>query len=308
MTATSDFRVIGILGRSYCGSSIANLILGSHSKTFGAGELYRAVRLRERAYCAVCRGACCLWQPEFMQRLTVHNVYETLSRRVRKPIIVDSSKLPGWFSATVKANDRRPLRPLLLTKHPLRHVGSFVANQFLRRTAVAGAQDRRNPAPNGFGELEPFVLKFLADTKDFYKNIQSNQLLVRFAELPVVHYEDLIEDPKGSLSPILADLGLEFEPALMAYDERKHHPLGGNTGAHFGLRFQDRRSRQAEDWISNHGLSDEWKKYYRDDIRVLKIDNKYKSILPEDIICKILENDNYKEICHMLNYSINIEA
>ena len=56
---------------------------------------------------------------------------------------------------------------------------------------------------------------------------------MRIAPHSVIHYEDLVYDPKGTLGSILEPLGLQFDQAQLSWAEQRQHTIAGNK-----LRWQ----------------------------------------------------------------------
>ena len=65
----------------------------------------------------------------------------------------------------------------------------------------------------------------------------------------VVHYEDLVRDPKGTLQSILQPLGLDFDPRQLDWAEAEKHEVAGNH-----MRF-DARSELVLDESWRQSLS-----------------------------------------------------
>ena len=65
----------------------------------------------------------------------------------------------------------------------------------------------------------------------------------------VVHYEDLVRDPKSALQSILQPLGLDFDPHQLDWAEAEKHEVAGNH-----MRF-DARSELVLDESWRQGLS-----------------------------------------------------
>ena len=62
----------------------------------------------------------------------------------------------------------------------------------------------------------------------------------------VVHYEDLVRDPKAALQSILQPLGLDFDPRELAWTDAEQHEVAGNH-----MRFDE---------TSELVLDEAWKK------------------------------------------------
>jgi len=119
-------KVVCLLGTGHCGSTLLDLLLGSHSRVFSLGEfhsIYKTVREMRRGesprICVVCQGECKFWNERasasilnlYYSRKTllnavlgkaaryVYNPYHFIFKWSGKPVIVDSSKHPGWFKS-----------------------------------------------------------------------------------------------------------------------------------------------------------------------------------------------------------------
>jgi hypothetical protein len=297
-----ELKVIAVLGRSYCGSSILNLVLGSHSCTFGAGELYRTVMRPDKAYCAICRGHCSVWTPDTIQRLNLDNVYETLAKRTGADTIIDSSKVPGWFSKAMNARTNVEFIPTLLVKHPLRHISSFVANQFFRDESLP-----HRDAPETRQRLLSFANEQLRKTLQAYTRILDNPTFQPHGPVRILAYESFVADPDSALKPTLNAAGLEFEPRMLEYLKQEHHPVGGNTGAHLQLRLQGKFEKQARHWIEHSNPDRSWRRYYAGTAAAgLNIDDKFRETLREEEVSAILAQVDYQRLCAMLGYQEKI--
>jgi hypothetical protein len=101
-----------------------------------------------------------------------------------------------------------PRLRVLLIKHPLRHVASFIEKA------------RRFDHMQQFVTLEG-VLEHLAKVYDWA------------AQEPIdceLRYEDLVAGPQAALSPILARFGLAWDAAMDDWRSAVHHHIGGNAG------------------------------------------------------------------------------
>jgi hypothetical protein len=137
-----------------------------------------------------------------------------------KPFVVDSSKLPKRLSYLMSLEDL-DVYPVHLIREPKglihsvrRKYGGFVKHIF--RYELIHAQISH---------------------------------MLRLVPHSVVHYEDLVRDPKTALQSVLAPLGLDFDPAQLAWADAEKHEVAGNH-----MRF-DTSSALVPDASSRDGLT-----------------------------------------------------
>jgi len=203
---------VAIGGAGHSGSTLLGLVLGSHSRVFYAGEAKKTLfignpkkPLRKRV-CKLCGPDCEIWS-----RFTVPpepDVYEQVARITGRPVIVDSTKKPDWIRA------RRAELDAVGVPHRL---------IFLARDGRAVVNSRVRKYPDRAPE---------AVVDEWIGQIEATEALR--AERPddtlLVRYEALATAPEATIRGVCAFLDLDFEPEMLAYETKRHHPLGGNTG------------------------------------------------------------------------------
>jgi tetratricopeptide (TPR) repeat protein len=204
--------VILVVGSSYCGSTLLNVILGAHPKIGGGGELHwlirepPAVRAQE-GLCVFCGERCRVWTAQARADADAGNIYDLAASVLRKPFVCDSSKMPDWSAFIAPFTPVRRVR-VLMVKHPIRQVASFVEKA------------RRIDRQNGMTDIDK-VLDQLAKLYDQVRRDPTDFVL---------RYEDLVADRRQALSPILASLGLAWDGAMDDWRTAPHHDIGGNAG------------------------------------------------------------------------------
>jgi hypothetical protein len=210
MTQRSLRLGVALAGAGHSGSTLLGLVLGSHSRCFYAGEAKKSrflgdpeKPLRKRA-CKICGEACPLWarfRPE-------PDVYEALARLSGREVIVDSTKDVSWIRSQQAMLDALsvPQRLVFLTRD-----GRAVVNSRLRK------DPSRDPA---------------AVVDAWARQVRATQALVRERSdaALVVAYEELATEPERVVRRVCEHIGLAFEPDMLRYETKPHHPLGGNTG------------------------------------------------------------------------------
>ena len=265
-----------VVGSSYCGSTLLNLLLGAHPSIASGGELHWLIRAfeeerRQEGRCAFCRDACEVWTADLRASLHAGNLYRETARVLNKPFICDASKMPDWsrFMAPLVPT---PRVRILLVKHPLRHVASFVEKA------------RRKDSMSSMADID-HVLQQLAN---LYAWAQQEPVDV------LMRYEDLVADPRAVLTPVLARFGLDYDPAMENWRAITHHQIGGNAGP---------RSQIAPKSRPTGGFLQ--RKYNRKDIF---LDDSFAAILTPEEIDRIVAHPLAQAMCAEFGYEPRITA
>lgn len=222
-----------IAGRGYSGSTLLDLLIGSHSQAVSLGEL-RALseetRAKGRRFAedrCTC-GAPSLYECPFWSRVsrrlqgttgrtlgTVdvyaadHNraLLDAIREQSGAPVLVDSSKQPARLRQLLD-DASIDVRPIHLTREPLAEVWSHIKR----------------------GEsLREKVRMYNRDTVTIDRMLRDRDHLV-------VRYERLANAPRDELTRIMRWLGLPLEEAQLAWTDHEHHNISGNpmrfSGSH----------------------------------------------------------------------------
>ncbi len=238
--------IIYIVGVGHSGSTLLDLLLGSHSKAFSVGELValsttgRKMR-QQRVLARPCDcGAptkieCPIWSEvdrrlqqtcsTSLQTIEVesadpgefrkvnHAIYEAIAEASGSPYIVESSKRTSRFERLVEAGfDVRPI-------HLLREPHGVVASH-LRK-----GRDWRAPCWS------------------YSRHAIRTRRLLAGRDHVRIRYEALATRPEQTLRDTMAWLGLDFEPEQLRFRSAIHHQLAGNRMRHSGddsIRLDER--------------------------------------------------------------------
>ncbi len=205
-----------VVGSAYSGSTLLNAMMNAHSKVGGGGELNWLLQRGPQSRCGICGEDCRHWTADVRKGITSRNLYSTVSRIFGKPFVVDSSKRPGWFSGILPIYQSKmtsmmpdwfhrmhPVRPskkaclILLSKHPIRTVSSFVyrARYHAHQASYARFAD---------------VAYALATLRELYERAAGRLPITHF-----VKYEDLVLSPQPTLERLFGHFDLPFEPAVL---------------------------------------------------------------------------------------------
>ena len=122
-------RVLGLVGVSFCGSTILEMLLQTHPRIVGVGELWRACGERyQGGLCWQCGSDCALLDPSVLP-LSYSNLHHQLYARADVDWLVDGSKWPGHFIRAQREQSDVELRVVLLIKRPEWAVASFLRRE-----------------------------------------------------------------------------------------------------------------------------------------------------------------------------------
>jgi hypothetical protein len=287
-------RVVAIVGTSYSGSTLANLILGSHPDIYAGGELSTLVLQRntDAAACSSCGRECIHWTADARASASEESIYQLSQQIFGKNIIVDSSKSVRWTSNVLSKPGNALFEPVfvLMIKHPIRYLASCFVNIETPKGPYKSLVDRISRSYKKKSILD----RWLDDLDRFYSEFfTSLPREIGGAPLHLLHYERLIENPSGALAPILASLGLRFVPSMERYSENEFHQIAGNAGAIFQL---NRR------WVPDNKEMASFRRSFYETGPRLKIDDKFKHVfstremrelLRHRIVQKLIENLGY---------------
>lgn len=212
MNQRANQKVCFLAGAGHSGSTLLGLILGSHTECFYAGEAAKTRFLgnpnitERKRVCKLCGPDCAIWG-DFVVSDTV-DLYEQLSLRTGKPVIIDSTKNVAWLR-----EQHERLRPTIATASLifLMRDGRAVLNSRLRKYPDKSAQ-----------EAIADWMEQIAQTRALFDAFDGPKL--------ALHYEELATAPADATRRVCAFLALPYQPDMIQFHRHEHHPLGGNTG------------------------------------------------------------------------------
>lgn len=303
----NSLKIISVLGTSFSGSSLFNMMMDSHPKIFGGGELLKIFYPQKKAFCSICLTDCPFWNwddDKNWSRLTRENLYHLIANKSGTSIIVDSSKNPDHFVSMTEATSPSIIYfPIILTKHPIRLAASFLANKYIPTTV--GLDDY---SQNQFRNADPKIV--IQRVASYFKKVARHYNQAKQVSQPWVDscqriaYESVVSNPKQSISSILKKVDLEWSDTILDFSNQEHHPIGGNSAAHYHISRQPNPEQQKR---REKKMIPEKLSFYQDRHSGLRLDNKYREMLSDEMLNNILMLDEYSELCSQLGYSNKIE-
>jgi hypothetical protein len=304
-----DIGVIGILGPSYCGSTILSYVLNTDPGIFGGGELRRLVELNKTVKCDLCGRRCPYWTRKNIRLFAPRGdesgrerFYRKIAGIVGKRLIADSSKLGPFFTdefiAAEKADGAR-FAFIVPVKHPIRFFASYVYNKLFRNESrKLGDFDEVRQSlddPSRSQELESFLLgvgnTLLGSYRQFYNRFGQQSE----GPLFTLKHEEFVGEAGQELLAGFVREGLGYDPVLnlASYPSFETHPVGGNRGPYWQAKLER---------VETFRSPDPRFRYYRERSGI-RLDQKYRRIFSPVMIRRLLDLEITQELGKLLSYS-----
>lgn len=203
-----------MVGAGHSGSTLLGLMLGAHPQVFYAGEAKKSAFLGDerkplkKRVCKLCGPSCKVWGTLSPSDFVDRDLYEVLSQRTGRPVVIDSTKSIEWIERGVAS---------------VRARGAEVRLIFLQRDgrAVVSSRLRKYPETSA-----------AEHARDWRLQMERSRAFADAFPGPVIEmrYEALATAPERALRRAAAFVALEFDPAMLTPWATEQHPLGGNSG------------------------------------------------------------------------------
>ncbi len=282
-------KVIFIMGIGRSGSTLVELMLGSHPKAFSLGEISKLPEIlgKTQQNWAWASPGSTFWQDKFTETelrqlasgLSDHrlhqyiplkvertvrewlgndqilNPYTILFSKTKADILTDSSKTVHWISNKLKAREFRQQEIDAYLVYNVRD-GRAVLNSYLRLKK------------DTVEEISNRWVTLLKEYHEFYNQFPENKKVT-------VRYEELVSNPQEVVKSLCDWLNLEFSPDMVEYWKHDHHHIVGSRGTSALIaKYRGQTSRN----LDSHG------DYYQDPEFRIKLDLRWKNELsPENL-------------------------
>ncbi|MGH8883601.1 MAG: sulfotransferase [Egibacteraceae bacterium] len=257
--------VVFIGGAAHSGSTLLGVMLGAHPSVLYAGEVRKSLLLGDPTWplkmrvCRLCGPDCVVWG-DLRPASGEEDLYETLSRRTSRPIVVDSSSSVDWIAQQAAVlRDVVPLHLVVLVRD-----GRAVVNSRLRKY----------PETSAAGQAAAWSAHMRA----------TEALASRWpGSVCRVRYEELATWPEPTLRSLAGFLGVVFDPGMLDPWDSEPHPLGSNDGPLL-LLLRERAKR-----VSGHGAGvvepdDKTRDWYAAHPRGIVLDLRWKHEMGADAL------------------------
>jgi hypothetical protein len=248
--SSARLKIIFIASLPHSGSTLLDLLLGSHSQIESLGEISKLKRYAEAPLDGAPRGSkqqctcgalnvwqCPLWQQvdealrsrgtAGLRGLNVESsnrrrfrednalLYEAVLKVAAKAFVVDSSKSVRRLRMLMAA-DAFDLHPIFLYRQPHGQINSMIKK---------------------YGDPNHALATNVRTNMEFLDTLRGQPFVT-------VRYERLVAHPREEMMKVLKPLGVEFEEQQLQWTRIPHHNLAGNT-----MRFSGNGElRQDDSW------------------------------------------------------------
>ncbi|MEM6823128.1 MAG: sulfotransferase [Verrucomicrobiota bacterium] len=282
-------KVVFILGIGRSGSTMLDLMLGSHSKGFSLGEISKLPEIygRNPSLKSFCPTGT-FWEDHFTQEdakslalgLSGHrlhrfiplkferlfrettrtdavlNPYLLLHKRIRQELLIDSSKYPDWVAQRLNAREFRQGIIDYYVIHVVRD-GRAVLNSYLRAYPDQTAESISQRWLSNFMQCE-----------QVFESLPANKRLR-------LRYEALATEPTAVMSDVCNFLNIPFEPDMLEYWKHEHYYIAGSRSARALIaRYQNKPVPAGATEV--HG------NYYAEMDLTIKLDQRWRDELSEE--------------------------
>lgn len=281
-------KVIFVMGSGHCGSTLLDLLLGSHSDAFSLGEFHRLWSSFTDGHagapkiCGVCPGHCEFWNgavslpllklyysrkgylSAILRRVGkyTYNPYILLSKWSGKSVLIDSSKQVDWIDSQQKPGYTwRGIEPYLIY---ICRDGRAVVNSYYTKYPEKGIEAITENWKKQTIGMEAYFNGFPPDRKI------------------KVGYEELASDPQTVVESICNAVGMSYEPEMLRYWAHDHHHIFGNGGTR-SLIYKYREQFETQSEALRHRIESSKEHYtheYYDQLEVaISLDERWRDQL-----------------------------
>lgn len=204
--------VVWINSGNFSGSTLAGLMLGSHSQSAFLGELHHRYKQRSSRKAALACDRCQDKPCAILDHLPAdpRRLYDVLFERTGRKLLVDTSKKTAWTEQFLDAGAFRKCS-VLLVRDPRGYCFSRI--------------QRRPDRP-----LEAWIRDWADTNRGIFEFLLLHRAVMDFR---VVTYYSLTAHADATLKAVCGWLGIAHEPTMAAYWTKEHHALAGNGAVSF---------------------------------------------------------------------------
>ncbi len=287
-----------ILGTVFSGSTIVGNALGTHPEAFFAGEV-AALPKNSKTYnvmheidgclaCAALGRPCPVWTPERKARVEEagpKRYMDALRADVGRRVIVDGSKLTGWFRVVAGAGAlaRERVRVIITSKDPMSFVDSL-----MRRNREAPAWVAANLWRDTYFDL----LRTMHGSRYLFTHVA---------------YKDFMREPESVIRGLCALTGLDFDPAMLDFRSASVCSIGGNPGAHVWREGMLGAIEKKKEWVDDIERR-HYETYKENAFTGTWVDDKWTERLGTGELAQVMGTPGLPDLATLLGYDLSALA
>ncbi|HEV8550888.1 MAG TPA: hypothetical protein VGQ57_17700 [Polyangiaceae bacterium] len=286
-------RDVYILGTVFSGSTLVGNAFGIHPAAFFAGEL-AALPAYSKQYgvmhvidgCLMCQllgRECEVWtkdRKKRVMRVGPANCLAELRAETGRPVVVDGSKLMGWFRVVYGQGgiDPERTRVIITSKDPF----SF-ADSYMRRT-----QQQAWEAANVWRDTYADILRTMNSARLLYTHVS---------------YAEFSMQPEGALRRLCQLTGLTYFPELLGFRSAEVCSIGGNPGANVQREGMVDALKKKTEW-AKHMEPEHYEGYQRGIEKTGWTDLKWTERLTVNDLGVIMQTPGLVDLASLLGYNL----
>jgi hypothetical protein len=263
-------RVVFIMGTGHCGSTLVELILGSHTSAFGLGEFWSTGFDPDQSFCSICDGECEFWDlraKSWLLHWYLHKPRSRLGTNIRRLVQRHRSVysyLCDWFDASILIDSSKSvnlIKPQLRFSYQWRNIQPVLLYVVRDGRAVTNSYFRKYPE-RGYQSIVDDWVDRVTSMDQFYSEFEQTKR--------IVHYEDMASQPENTTKALCNFLAIDYQPAMVRYWQHDHHVVGGNAGTR-SMIFKH-REKYLNDQQKHRIVAGEWHGGYYEHEPAIKLD------------------------------------
>jgi hypothetical protein len=227
MSKAKPVIVVNVVSTSFSGSTWVNLLLGSHSQAFSAGEMKQLLKIPP-ADCTLHGKKCSLWTRfKFPSK---ENPFRQLSRLTGKRVLV--------------VNNSRKFLPM--QQEP--GIRSRFVHLVRDGRAVVASFLRKSPD-----------MSVWSTARLWNHDLRRNHRLIRRQprkHVTTLLYENIHQNTEPELRRLCGFIGIDYEPSMLQFWTGDRHYLGGNRGTLYSILRKTDAAAPAHAVIANGPATD----------------------------------------------------
>lgn len=285
------------MGPGHCGSTLLDLIMGSHSQSFSLGEFSRIQGSidslsEDSQICGVCEGQCPYWNDKVQLPLlklfySKSNWWNSLTSKVIRHLFNPYKLLIKWSGKNILIDSSKRTESI---KRQLRLSYRWIGIQpyliyMVRDGRAVVSSYKRKYSDQDLSQITSQWKHKTFEMNRFYENFSPKRRMV-------VRYEELATHPEAVVKSFCQFLELDYEPEMLQYWAHEHHHLYGNGGTRALIyRFREQQQQSSPEMHERVERAKQHYVYdYYDQIDIgIKLDERWRTEMSEDDLL-IFEN------------------
>ena len=239
----SSWNLIYITSNSHSGSTLLDMLIGSHSECLTLGEIHK-LTLKSEGVCAC--GAEnyreCLFWSDVSRRLVAKGAPALAELRLHSTEEAEFQEMNHALFGVLQ--EKTSCRCFVDSSKKISRLGQLLRDPAFRVMPVHIVRRPEGVVCSNIAKGRPYREELRA----YHHDLWERYAFLRRRPHLLVSYESLCSNPELVLGRIMAAVGLSFEPGQLDWAEQEHHNVNGNkrtrTSRQSAIRLDERWRRE----------------------------------------------------------------